>query len=42
MNFGHLYSEGERPGIPIRLTVGLHCLKHTYGWINSILLGGYL
>jgi IS5 family transposase len=30
VNFGHLYSEEGRPGIPIRLMVGLHYLKHTY------------
>lgn len=28
--FGDLYSEEGRPGIPIRLMVGLHYLKHTY------------
>lgn len=28
--FGTLYSEAGRPGIPIRLMVGLHYLKHTY------------
>ena len=28
--FGNLYSEEGRPGIPIRLMVGLHYLKHTY------------
>ncbi len=28
--FGCLYSEEGRPGIPIRLMVGLHYLKHTY------------
>ena len=28
--FGILYSEAGRPGIPIRLMVGLHYLKHTY------------
>jgi IS5 family transposase len=30
VHFGHLYSEEGRPGIPIRLMVGLHYLKHTY------------
>jgi len=28
--FGNLYSEEGRTGIPIRLMVGLHYLKHTY------------
>ncbi len=28
--FGNLYSEEGRPGIPIRLMVRLHYLKHTY------------
>jgi IS5 family transposase len=28
--FGNLYSEAGRPGIPIRIMVGLHYLKHTY------------
>lgn len=28
--FGNLYSEEGRPGIPIRIMVGLHYLKHTY------------
>ena len=28
--FGNLYSEEGRPGISIRLMVGLHYLKHTY------------
>jgi IS5 family transposase len=28
--FGNLYSEEGRPGIPIRLMIGLHYLKHTY------------
>ena len=30
VNFGHLYAEEGRPGIPIRLMTGLHYLKHTY------------
>jgi IS5 family transposase len=30
IKFGELYSEEGRPGIPIRLMVGLHFLKHTY------------
>jgi IS5 family transposase len=29
-HFGALYSEEGRPGIPIRLMVGLHYLKHTF------------
>ncbi len=28
--FGGLYSEKGRPGIPIRLMVGLHYLKHAF------------
>ena len=28
--FGTLYSEEGRPGIPIRLMVGLHYLKHAF------------
>ena len=28
--FGALYSEEGRPGIPIRLMVGLHYLKHAF------------
>jgi IS5 family transposase len=28
--FGGLYAEEGRPGIPIRLMVGLHYLKHTF------------
>ena len=28
--FGELYAEDGRPGIPIRLMVGLHFLKHSY------------
>ncbi|SFU35458.1 transposase, IS5 family [Nitrosospira multiformis] len=28
--FGGLYTEEGRPGIPIRLMVGLHYLKHTF------------
>jgi len=30
IKFGSLYSEEGRPGIPIRVMVGLHYLKHTY------------
>jgi IS5 family transposase len=30
IKFGELYAEEGRPGIPIRLMVGLHFLKHTY------------
>lgn len=30
VQFGNLYSEEGRPGIPIRLMVGLNYLKHTY------------
>ena len=29
--FGALYAEQGRPGVPIRLMVGLHYLKHAYG-----------
>ena len=29
-HFGKLYAEEGRPGIPIRLMVGLHYLKHTF------------
>ena len=28
--FGGLYAEAGRPGIPIRLMVGLHYLKHAF------------
>lgn len=28
--FGGLYSEKGRPGVPIRLMVGLHNLKHAF------------
>ncbi len=27
--FGALYTDGGRPGLPTRLMVGLHLLKHT-------------
>ena len=33
--FGNLYSEEGRPGITIRLIVGLHYLKHTYHLTNE-------
>ena len=29
--FGALYAEAGRPGVPIRLMTGLHYLKHAYG-----------
>ena len=29
--FGALYAEAGRPGVPIRLMAGLHYLKHAYG-----------
>ena|ERR1022692_2348677 len=42
--FGALYADQGRPGIPIRMMVGLHYLKHTYdlsdedtvqGWVEN-------
>lgn len=36
VKFGDLYSEAGRPGIPIRLMVGLHYLKHTYNLSDEV------
>jgi len=36
VKFGALYSEEGRPGIPIRLMVGLHYLKHTYNLSDEV------
>ena len=36
--FGLLYAEQGRPGVPIRLMVGLHYLKHAYGLSDEVVV----
>lgn len=36
--FGVLYAEQGRPGVPIRLMVGLHYLKHAYGLSDEVVV----
>jgi transposase, IS5 family len=40
--FGALYTEGGRPGLPTRLMVGLHLLKHMDGLSDEAVCGRYL
>ncbi len=39
--FGVLYSEHGRPGVPIRLMAGLHYLKHTFGLSDEAVVKGW-
>jgi transposase, IS5 family len=34
--FGALYAEHGRPGVPIRLMAGLHYLKHAFGLSDEV------
>ena len=36
--FGALYAEAGRPGVPIRLMVGLHYLKHAFGLSDEVVV----
>lgn len=40
-DFGALYSENGRPGIPIRLMAGLHYLKHAFGVSDEAVVKGW-
>jgi IS5 family transposase len=40
--FGALYTEGGRPGLPTRLMVGLHLLKHMDGLSDELVCARYL
>ena len=40
--FGALYTEGGRPGLPTRLMVGLHLLKHMDGLSDEAVCARYL
>ena len=40
--FGALYSEEGRPGIPIRLMVGLHYLKHAFNESDETVVGRWV
>ena len=40
--FGPLYTDGGRPGLPIRLMVGLHLLKHMDGLSDEAICARYL
>ncbi len=39
--FGALYSDNGRPGVPIRLMAGLHYLKHTFGLSDEAVVKGW-
>ncbi len=41
-DFGALYSENGRPGIPIRLMAGLHYLKHAFGLSDEAVVKGWV
>lgn len=40
--FGALYSEHGRPGVPIRLMAGLHYLKHAFGLSDEIVVKSWV
>ena len=40
--FGLLYAEQGRPGVPIRLMVGLHYLKHAYGLSDEVVVKSWV
>jgi transposase, IS5 family len=40
--FGALYTDGGRPGLPTRLMVGLHLLKHMDGLSDEAVCARYL
>jgi transposase, IS5 family len=40
--FGALYAEQGRPGVPIRLMVGLHYLKHAYGLSDEVIVKSWV
>lgn len=40
--FGGLYAEEGRPGIPIRLMVGLHYLKHTFNESDELVVARWV
>jgi len=40
--FGALYAEQGRPGVPIRLMVGLHYLKHAYGLSDEVIVRSWV
>ena len=40
--FGALYSENGRPGIPIRLMAGLHYLKHALGLSDEVVVKSWV
>ena len=40
--FGPLYTDGGRPGLPTRLMVGLHLLKHLDGLSDEVVCARYL
>ena len=40
--FGPLYTDGGRPGLPTRLMVGLHLLKHMDGLSDEAICARYL
>jgi IS5 family transposase len=39
--FGPLYAEQGRPGVPIRLMAGLHYLKHAFGLSDEVVVGSW-
>jgi transposase, IS5 family len=40
--FGALYSEHGRPGVPIRLMAGLHYLKHAFGLSDEVVVKNWV
>ena len=40
--FGALYAEAGRPGVPIRLMVGLHYLKHAHGLSDEVVVKSWV
>ena len=40
--FGALYAEHGRPGVPIRLMVGLHYLKHAFGLSDEVVVKSWV
>src|SRR5690349_16180857 len=42
VEFGALYTDGGRPGLPTRLMVGLHLLKHMDGLSDEAICARYL
>jgi IS5 family transposase len=40
--FGALYSEHGRPGVPIRLMAGLHYLKHAFGLSDEVVVKSWV